>query len=270
MNTPDAQEPLITLSVVTYNNQGIVLETLESLLAEWPGEHAPAITLIDNHSTDGTAAIVKAFAESHDGVDCILSEHNGGYGSGHNLALLHTSSRYHVICNPDIRLRPGALSRLADFMEQHPEVGVVSPRFLFPDGRLQPNNHRLPTFTDLFLRRFIPGRWRRHFDRREAHYLMLDIGYEQVCEVPFPSGAFMFCRTETLQRIGGFDEAFFLYFEDVDLALRVRQAGQKTLFCPEAEVIHLWERAAHKSWRMTWVFARSAIRHFNKWGYRLY
>lgn len=264
------ENPLITLSIVTYNNERIISDTLDSLLARWPCRQPMQVLLVDNCSLDGTPEILQYYAMTHERIEFIQNNANTGYGGGHNLAIWRVASRYHVICNPDILIKNGTLDRLAVFMDANPNVGMVSPRFRFRDGRLQPLNHRLPTITDLFLRRFVPGQIRRHFHRRSDYYVMLDVGYENVCEVPFPSGAFLFCRTDVLHRIRGFDDNFFLYFEDVDLAHRVRQAGYRTVYCPDAEVIHLWERAAHKSWRMAWAFIRSAFRYFNKWGYRLY
>lgn len=264
------ETPLISLSIVTYNNERIIEDTLDTLIAQWPVTGAMQVILVDNCSVDGTPRILQRRVAEHGSFEFVQNSANIGYGGGHNLAIRRVNSRYHVICNPDILLLPEVLDRLASFMASHPEVAMVSPRFRFPDGRLQPINHRLPTITDLFLRRFVPKPFRCRFQRRADYYVMLDVGYEQVCDVPFPSGAFMFCRTDVLQQIGGFDNGYFLYFEDVDLAQRVRQAGYRTAYCPDAEVIHLWARAAHTSWRLVWVFVCSAFRYFNKWGYRLY
>jgi len=98
---------------------------------------------------------------------------------------------------------------------------------------------------------------------------MRDIGYERECEVPFLSGAFMFCRSDVLKRLGGFDRCFFLYFEDADLCRRVQQT-HRTVYYPATAVTHYWERAAHKSWKFGWIFMQSAARYFWKWGIKLW
>jgi hypothetical protein len=108
------------------------------------------------------------------------------------------------------------------------------------------------------------------FRERLDSYEMRDVGYEAVCDVPFMTGAFMCCRTDVLKAIGGFDERFFLYFEDADLSRRVQQFGFRTAYFPEACVTHAWERMAHRNWRMAWVFSISAWRYFRKWGLRLW
>jgi GT2 family glycosyltransferase len=96
---------------------------------------------------------------------------------------------------------------------------------------------------------------------------MEDIGYDHAYDVPFVSGAFMCCRTSVLKRIGGFDEGYFLYFEDADLSRRIQQAGWRTVYCPDALVTHQWQRATHRSYVHMRLFVVSAIKYFNKWGW---
>jgi len=97
---------------------------------------------------------------------------------------------------------------------------------------------------------------------------MRDVGYERSYDVPFVSGAFMFCRTQVLRELGGFDEGFFLYFEDADLSLRVQNHGCRTVYFPEVSVTHTWERMAHKSLHGGWMFLKSAYLYFHKWGFK--
>ncbi|WP_157046224.1 glycosyltransferase family 2 protein [Geotalea uraniireducens] len=99
-------------------------------------------------------------------------------------------------------------------------------------------------------------------------YEMKDIGYEDICDVEFMSGSFMFCRTDALTAVGGFDDRYFMYLEDADLSRKIQQAGYRTVYFPTAKVTHLWERASYKSLQMTWIHIRSAIAYFNKWGWK--
>ena len=133
----------------------------------------------------------------------------------------------------------------------------------------QPLNKRHPTIADLLLRRFMPRAFQPFFADRMQRYKMLDVRYDESCDVPFVSGACMVCRTDILKALGGFDARFFLYLEDADLSRQVQQSGWRTLYCPEAVVLHEWRRDAHRSSRAILLFCARAVRYFNKSGWRL-
>jgi hypothetical protein len=263
---------MLSISLVTFNSERTIQKTLDSLLRHLPGPPRPpaVIVVVDNRSTDGTPGVLRAYARRHAHIRLILNPANVGYGRAHNQALQQVSSTYHVICNPDIILSEDILNPLADFMEKSPQVGILCPRFKNTDGSLQPLNRLNPTVLDLFLRRFLPGRLKPFFQDRLDAYEMRDRGYEVSCDVPFMTGAFMFCRTEVLEAVGGFDERFFLYFEDADLSRRVQNHGYRTVYFPGVSVIHAWERLAHKSWGGSWMFMKSAYQYFRRWGVRLW
>jgi len=98
-------------------------------------------------------------------------------------------------------------------------------------------------------------------------YEMRDIGYDHIYDVPLLSGSFMFCRTDLLRKLSGFNPKYFLYFEDFDLCRRV-QKTHRTVYNPHASVIHFWKRDAHLNWVSTYYFMRSAFLYFNRWGYK--
>ena len=196
-----------------------------------------------------------------------LAPGNLGFGRAHNLAFEGVTSKYHVICNPDIIFRGNPLRTLQDYLDQHDDVGLLSPIVLNEDLTPQHLNKRLPTVLDLFLRRFLPKAARPMFRARLDRYEMRDVPYDAIVDVPFVSGAFLFCRSEALRRVGGFDPRYFLYFEDVDLSRSVQQAGFRTMCLPTASVVHLWGRAQHKSPRLALSFLRSGVRYFSKWGW---
>ncbi len=226
------------------------------------------VWIIDNHSCDETVSILKVFAQKNS-VRIKENIINYGFGIAHNIAIRSTISDYHIICNPDIIINPDTIPLLVQYMDEHPDIGILCPKLTNPDGSLQANNHRYPTVLDLALRRLAPAWLKTRLKKRMDAYLMLDVGYGHMCDVPFVSGAFMFCRTAVLKQVGGFDERYFLYFEDVDLCRKVQAAGYRTVYFPDAQVVHQWERAAYKSWHMSWVMLLSAVKYFNKWGWRL-
>ena len=107
------------------------------------------------------------------------------------------------------------------------------------------------------------------FEKRLKYYEMRDVGYDSIIDVPFVSGAFMFTRMALIKDLCGFDERFFMYFEDVDLCRRVQKTN-RTVYYPDAVVTHRWDRAAHKKLKWMIIFMNSAFHYFNKWGYRLF
>ena len=148
---------------------------------------------------------------------------------------------------------------------------MVSPRVLNKDNTLQYLNKRQPNITDLFLRRFYVHN--KTFDvlkRRLDHYEMRDVGYKDIHEVPFMTGAFMFCRTHVLKKVGGFDPRFFMYFEDADLSRKFQNEGYKTVYYPHVNITHLWQRESQKRLTMALIFMISGMKYFHKWGWKLH
>ena len=194
---------------------------------------------------------------------------NAGYGRGHNRALGECKeSKYHIIINPDIVIAPSTLETLSSYMDVNPDIGMISPRVLNEDGSIQFLNKRYPMVFDLFARRFIPKSLHYLIQHRLERYEMKDVGYDDICDVECISGCFMFCRTEVLKAVNGFDDRYFMYFEDFDLSRKIQLAGYRTVYYPHTTVTHLWERASHKSIKMTWVFIVNMSRYFKKWGWK--
>ncbi len=153
-------------------------------------------------------------------------------------------------------------------MDRNPDIGITCPKVLNEDGSIQLLNKRYPTVYDLFIRRFLPQKLHGMFKNRLAWYETRDIGYETIHDVEFMSGCFMFCRTDVLKTLGGFDDRYFMYFEDCDLGQKFQKAGYRTVYFPDATVTHLWERASHKSLKMACVLIVNMFRYFNKWGWK--
>lgn len=249
-------------SIVTYNSPSQTLRfAAESFLKCSLKVH---LCVVDNSSQPYLKSVLN---------DLPLSYHfygfNAGYGKANNWSIKHSQeSRFHLIMNPDIVIKPGAIERLIEFMDKNPDVGMVCPRVLNEDGTDQYLNKRYPNVLDLFARRFLPQILRSLLKSRLDRYEMKDIGYDAICDVEVMSGAFMLCRTEVLKSLGGFDPGYFLYFEDFDLSRKFQQLGYRTVYYPDAVVTHLWERAAHKNLRMTIIFMVSMFNYFNKWGWK--
>ncbi|MEP4484030.1 MAG: glycosyltransferase family 2 protein [Halioglobus sp.] len=196
------------------------------------------------------------------------SEVNLGYGAGHNLANLQASSDLYLILNPDVELSEGALLESVGVLSTEPSVVAVAPIATGGDGRREFLCKRYPTVWVLLLRAFAPTWLQARCSSQLTHYDMSDVcmGDDHV-EVELASGCYMFVRGDALRACGGFDDRYFMYFEDFDLSMRLRAVGT-ILFAPEVKVIHHGGYAARKGLRHIFYFIRSGIRFFSQHGWR--
>ncbi|WP_185735514.1 glycosyltransferase family 2 protein [Burkholderia sp. Bp9090] len=266
------------MSIVVYRpNLGQLEGTLTSLLdaleridAVRPGA-ATALYLVDNG--DGPKSLPAIDALRSHNVCCthIGGHGNVGYGRGHNLAIEQAASSYHLILNPDIDLDGDSLVAAFDFLNAHSDVGLVTPQIDDERGDMQYLCRRYPALLDLFTRGFLPQALRRPFRRRLAHYEMRDVinDHDIVWDPPIVSGCFMLFRTEVLKKLGGFDPRYFLYFEDYDLSLRTHDVA-RVAYVPSVRVIHHGGGASRKGFAHIRMFAASAFKFYNRFGWRLW
>ncbi len=251
----------ITASVVLYNTSAAQLVRLYECLSR--STRRPYLYIIDN----SPAATTLPF-EPAPWITYLHAGTNLGYGGGHNVALrrILDSSELHFVLNPDVYFDGGELEKMIHFMDQHPDVGQLMPKVVYPDGRLQHLCKLLPTPADLFLRRFMHGPFWPFAEQHAERFELRFSGYDRVMEVPYLSGCFMLFRTSALRRIGLFDERFFMYPEDIDMTRRVN-ARYRTLFFPGATVVHDHGRESYKTARALWIHMMNLVRYFNKWGW---
>ncbi|WP_072436172.1 MULTISPECIES: glycosyltransferase family 2 protein [Burkholderia] len=196
---------------------------------------------------------------------------NVGFGRGHNLALDRICGRYHLVLNPDVEFDGESIAHAIKFLDSHSSVGLFSPRITGADGGVQYLCRRYPSVVDLFLRGFIPVQFRRFFAKRLAHYEMRDVinDHDIVWDPPIVSGCFMLFRTDVLKKLGGFDPRYFLYFEDYDLSLRTHDVA-RVAYVPSVRVIHHGGGASRKGFAHIRMFAASAFKFYNRFGWRLW
>jgi GT2 family glycosyltransferase len=252
---------LISASIVLFQSDAeLLVRAIASVLAN---DRISKLVLVDNSPDRSLEAVVPRDRR----VEYIHRPENLGFGRGHNLAFGRVdNSDYHIILNPDVYFDVSVISALEKYMHDHPEVGLVMPKVLFTDGRVQHRCKLLPTPTDLFMRRFLPASLRNIFKSRMAEYEMRDMSYDQEMRVPCLSGCFMFVRSSVMREVDGFDERFFLYMEDVDLSRRI---GLKyhTMYYPKVHVYHLHAKGSYASNKLRNLHIQSALTYFRKWGW---
>ena len=171
------------------------------------------------------------------GARAIENERTLGFGANINLGVAATTARYIVVSNPDIEVTPGAIATLTAFAEAHPRCGIAAPELRYPDGRWQPSRRSFPTVRGTLVRRTPLRRVMRPEERQRQHYL-LDERPAEPAESDWFLGAFLLLRREMLDELGGLDEGYHLYGDDIDLAYRARTAGWERWYVPDAVVVH--------------------------------
>lgn len=191
---------------------------------------------------------------------------NLGFGAAHNFALnkLPFLSDLHLFINPDIYFGADVLPILENQMMENSDIGALMPRVVYPNGEPQYLHKMLPSPVDLIVRRFIPiSALRNRISRRyELHSLRQDSS----SNIPSLSGCFLLVRTSILNKIGGFDERYFMYMEDVDLVRRIGDIA-RTVYDPSVFVVHEYAKGSYGSKRLLYYHLKSAISYFNKWGW---
>lgn len=202
----------------------------------------------------------------HPRVRYVHAGENLGFGKAHNraFAMAAGTSDAHLLLNPDIFFEPHVLPELGSFLGENQGAGAVMPRITYPDGSLQRLCKLLPTPVDLIFRRFIPSELIKA--KINQRYEMHALAQDRPSRVPTLSGCFLLIRSDLLHRLGGFDERFFMYMEDVDLVRRICDVSD-AVYLPSVQVKHAYAKGSYRSRKLLGYHLRSAILYFNKWGW---
>ncbi|MDG9667313.1 glycosyltransferase family 2 protein [Hahella sp. CR1] len=260
----------LTISIVLYNTPKSLLVELACALniAIAVSNENVIIFLVDN-SEPSPQNLEEVCSELDWGAEMVFikASNNGGYGGGNNQLLNILESKYHLILNPDVLVDVDSIGFGLRYLEDQSDVILISPASRTPgQNDTQYLCKRYPSFLVLFLR-FINSPWlNSRFSRALSEYEYrheTDSGASFSPEIV--SGCFMLCRTSALKKVGGFDERFFLYFEDFDLSLRMGKVG-KVVYLPEMKIQHYGGGAGRKGWKHVRMFIVSAAKFFHKHG----
>lgn len=249
----------VSACIVTYKNGDNVRETIKSLFDYTKGVNL-TLYIVDNNSSDGCLSKLKAEFPS---IVAIQNSDNKGFGHGHNAVLPLLESDFHAVINPDIVIDRDVLTELSTYLSENEDIGMVTPKILFPDGTDQQLPKRDPSFFALFGRHLFQKKLRPVVE----HYQMLDEDLSKPIDVEFATGCFFLMRTELYKQIQGFDTRWFLYYEDMDITRRAR-AIKRAVYYPYVHVYHAWERASSHKPKYFVILVLGMFKYFRKWGWK--
>lgn len=260
----------LSISIVVYQEKFSDIQScLESIIQAIPTHITYEIIIVDNgakalnKASDITLQCAKYFNELP--IFYVVSPKNGGYGYGHNQAILNSTADYHLIINGDVELMPDALKDALAFMQANPRIGMLVPDVYDSEGNRVYLCRDNPTLWISFLRRFAPLWLKKLFNKALEKFEMRDRDYDHpIFHLSNPTGCFMFCRLSSLKAIHGFDEKIFLYYEDADLGRRLARISQ-IAYVPAVKIRHEWQRAAYHDKRLAWIAIKSALYYAWKW-----
>ena len=276
----------ISVIILNYKQKGLVKQCVKGIVTAQP-DLEYEIIVVDNNSGDGSLEMVaelykEEIKEAQQSlpirkplripeIRTIQTGHNGGFGFGHNVAIKEAKGKYLLVINPDVAIVPGALEKMLYFMEKNPDVGMIGPRLINPDGSVQYSCRRWPSFlTPIYRRTFfakLPSAKGSLSD-----YLMKDFDHKSNLEVDWLFGACLLINKIALEKVGVFDERFFMYFEDLDLCRRFWEAGFKVMYFADVEMVHYHHQLSAERRGLLGVFSKggrihisSGIKYFAKY-----
>lgn len=248
----------LSIVILNYKQKGLVKQCIKGIVTAQPRLKYELI-IVDNNSDDSCLLMVKRMFEPEPKpsgnqqklpisnplkvplIKTIQAKTNDGFAVGNNLGINQAQGKYIMILNPDIAIVPGVLEKMIDFMDDNLDVGIIGPKLINPDGGVQYSCRRFPHFLIPIYRRTFFGRL--PFAKKAVDkYLMKDFDHRSNREVDWLFGACLLLRKSVFEKIGFFDERFFMYFEDLDLCRRVWQNGFKVVYFSACEMVHYHQR----------------------------
>lgn len=254
-------ERIISASIVLYNTS---LDQLELVINSFNPSKLRILFVVDNSPKKNKK--IELLMNKFKFTNYIFTNKNNGYGAGHNIAIkkaIEVNTQYHVVLNPDLKFDSMIIDKIADFMDSNNDIAQVMPKILDGNGNIQYLCKLIPSPIDLILKRFLP---KSIFKKNAFRYQLKFADYQRKMNVPYLSGCFMFFRTSAFNKVGLFDERFFMYPEDIDITRRMHKIYM-TVYYPDVTVIHNHSAESYKTIKMLIVHTFNIIKYFNKWGW---
>lgn len=251
----------LSIIIVNYNTKDLLAQTIQSVM-DTSKNISYEIIVSDNNSTDGSVELVK---EKFPQVKLIENKENLGFPKGNNVAIKQCKGKYVLLLNSDTVVIENCLSKCIEYMNIHEKIGVLGCKIVLKDGKLDHACKRgFPTpeaslFYILKLDKLFPD------NKKFTQYTLAHLDEDQINEVDSLMGAFMMLRRTVIDEIGLLDEEFFMYGEDIDWCFRIKQAGWKVVYYPEAKIIHYKGASSRKKpYKTLYEFHRAMILFYNK------
>lgn len=251
--------PALSIIIVNWNVRDLLRDCLRSIDAGRSLLDLEVI-VVDADSADDSVAMVQAVFPW---VRLIPCYENVGFPRGNNIGLAEASGDFLLLLNPDTVVQGNALGMMADFLREHPDIGAVGPQLLNPDGSIQSSRRRFPTlatafFESTWLESLAPGILRR--------YYALDLPDDETADVDWLTGACIMAPRVVYEQIGGLDEGYFMYSEELDWCRRIKQAGWRVAYYPAARVVHHAGKSSDQAVTARHInFQRAKLRYFRKY-----
>ncbi len=250
---------MLSIIIVNWNVRDLLRECLRSIEDE-KGDLSLEIIVVDSASNDDSAAMVRSEFPS---VHLIACTENVGFPRGNNIGLQEARGDYLLLLNPDTVIVDDALAVLVSYLQVNPDVGVVGPQLLNPDGSVQSSRRRFPTaatgfFESTWLEGLAPGILRR--------YYALDLPDDATADVDWLTGACIMVPRLAYEAVGGLDEGYFMYSEELDWCRRIKESGRRVVYYPAARVIHHVGKSSEQAVTARHInFNRAKLRYFRKY-----
>ncbi len=243
----------LSIIILSYNTKELTERCLLSLIKSLPNNKNfnAEIIVVDNGSSDGSAENIKyqilnfknTYQKSNISFKLILNKENLGYPKGNNQALKMAKGRYILFLNSDVIVENVDFEKIISYLDVRPEIAVLTVKVILQNGNIDADSHRgFPTIWNAFcyfigleeLFRYIP-----FANRIFGGYHLIHLNFAKTHEIDSASGAFFLSKKDVLEKVGGFDEEFFMYGEDIDLSFRIKKLGYKVVYYPRFAVLHL-------------------------------
>lgn len=260
-------QPTITAIVLNYRTPRNVVTCVKALKKQTIADQVE-IFIVDNHSEDDSIGVIRNRLSDIPDVHIFESAENIGYGRGNEIGMKRAEGKYILIINPDNELEETSLEKMVNEMDAHPDIGIIAPKLVHEDGTMRDSARAFPTVFDAVIKRTFLS---RYFPERMDRYLQREIDANQARDVDWVVGACILLRKDLIEKIGGFDPRFFLFFEDMDLCRRCKNAGFRVRYFPEAVAGDRKRRLSeggvlsiffHKTGRIHII---SGLKYFWKW-----
>lgn len=257
----------ISVVILNYRSPWPAVKCVQHLLKQTVADQMEII-LIDNHSEDDSVGILHNHLDTLPNVRIVETASNAGFGAGYNLGIAQASGEYILVNNPAKLMQPDGVEKLLQKMEQEPDIGIIAPKLDFGDGTARLSARTFPSPLDVIAKRT----WLQHFSKKRLQsYLQLDHSIDEERDTDWIAGGCFMIRKDLFTQLGGFDDRFFLFFEDTDLCKRCHELGKRVVYYPQVSALDRKNRLSDmNTWKMLTskvgrAHLMSGCKYFWKW-----